>query len=60
MLKFVKLNWIGLLMAIASCMFGSFNYVAARKMSTLVHSSIETMYIGIVSLVVYFIGLICT
>lgn len=50
-------NWLTLLCAIAANTFQAFNFIAARRISRTVHSCIETMYIGIVSMLVYSIGL---
>ena len=55
---FLKENWVSILVSIASSIFQAFNYMAARRISTQVHTCVETMYIGIVSIVVYSFGLL--
>ena len=50
-------NWLPLLTAVAANTFQAFNFIAARRISRTVHSCIETMYIGIVSLLIYTVGL---
>lgn len=55
---FLKENWLSILLSIGSSIFQAFNYMAARRISTQVHTCVETMYIGIVSLMVYSFGLL--
>ena len=45
---FIKKNGLSIIMSFAASVFGSFNYLAARRISSQVHPCIETMYIGIV------------
>lgn len=45
-------------MSIAANIFNAFNYLAARRMSSQIHPCIETMYIGIVQLLVSFLCLV--
>merc|ERR1711990_172945 len=47
-----------MLASIAASVFGAFNYLAARRMSSQVHPCIETMYIGIVQMVISLLCLI--
>ena len=47
-LYFLKHNVMGVVAAVASNIFGAFNYLAARRIGSQVHPCIETMYIGIV------------
>ena len=55
---FMQENWLMVLVAIASNTFQALNYMAGRRISRQVHSCVETMYIGIVSLMVYSIGIL--
>lgn len=50
-------NWLALTVAIAANTFQAFNFIAARRISRTVHSCVETMYIGIVSMLLYTIGI---
>lgn len=45
---FLKKHFVGIIAGIASCIFQAFNYIAARKIGTQVHSSAQTFYLGVV------------
>ena len=45
-------------MSIASSIFNAFNYLAARRISSQIHPTIETMYLGIVQMLISFVCLI--
>ena len=55
---FLKTNVMGVVAAVAANIFGAFNYLAARRISSQVHPCIETMYIGIVQMLITFICII--
>lgn len=55
---FVRHNMVAMLASIAANVFGAFNYLAARRVSSQVHPTIETMYIGIVQMLISLICLI--
>lgn len=55
---FVKGNGFAIFMSIASSVFNAFNYLAARRISSQIHPTIETMYIGIVQMLISFVCLI--
>lgn len=55
---FIRQNILALVTAIGASVFGAFNYLAARRVSSQVHPCIETMYIGIVQMLISFLCLI--
>ena len=58
MWRFVRQNIVAIITSIAASVFGAFNYLAARRVSSQVHPCIETMYIGIVQMLISFLCLI--
>lgn len=55
---FLRQNIVAMVASIAANVFGAFNYLAARRVSSQVHPCIETMYIGIVQMLISFLCLI--
>lgn len=54
----MKKNYIGLISGMIASVFGGFNYIAMRRIGKQVHSSIKTVYLGIVSTLFCFLILI--
>jgi uncharacterized membrane protein len=50
--KEVAINFVGSIIAFLSCVFGVLNYMGVRRVGKSVHSSIKTMYLGIVALII--------
>lgn len=47
-----------ILSVFVSLIFGTFNFLATRRIGKEVHPSVKTMYVGIISLVLSFVGLL--
>ena len=56
--KFVRQGFVPIVTGLAASIFGAFNYLAARRISSQVHPCIETMYIGIVQILISLLCLI--
>ena len=49
--KLIKRHFWPILSAVASCIFGAFNFIAVRRIGKSVHSSVKTMWLGLTALV---------
>jgi len=58
MVRQVKHLWLPITCSILSSIFGSFYFLATRRIGQQVHASVKTMYLGIIGLVVSFVVLL--
>jgi len=61
-LMFVEItrdHFWGVITSILASIFGAFNYLAVRRISKKVHSSVKTMYLGIIGMLVSSIFIAC-